>query len=213
MILRDPRGFTLPEVLLTVAVIGIGLAAIMSVIPVGAYGVQEGKQLSTATFLADQRLEQMRNLPWVTEPAGFPNDALPANDCLGLSPDATSGPRVPGPTPCFNQTASPSVTLAAVGAKVPPCVFLPNNVDLASARPCFDDEDATGTDATGIPRFAGYSRTVRVDNCLGAAAACSGVNDAAMRLVTVTVTYNPLTGAGVSPAPKSVRVTMVIAKR
>jgi hypothetical protein len=98
------------------------------------------------------------------------------------------------------------VTLAAVDAKVPPCV---NN----SARPCFDDEDATGTDATGIPRFAGYERTVRVNNCLGAPAACAGVNDAAMRLVTVTVTYLPLTGRGVSPAKKSVTVTMVLARR
>ena len=37
--------------------------------------------------------------------------------------------------------------------------------------------------------------------------------DADMRLVSVTVTYTPLTAQGVSPVQKPVTVTMVIAKR
>ncbi|MGH7356815.1 MAG: type IV pilus modification PilV family protein [Candidatus Rokuibacteriota bacterium] len=205
MILRDARGFTLPEVLLTVFIIGIGIAAIMSVIPVGAYGVQEGKQLSTATFLADQRLEQIRKLPWVKEPAGFPPDALPANDCLGLSQNAP--PRVPGPAPappCFFETTG--LVRAAVGQAVPD----PN----VPGRLLLADEDPTGTSATGIPGFGGYLRRVRVTDC--AAGGCAGVpppNAAGMRLVTVTVTYTPLTAGGVSPAQKSVTLNMVIAQR
>ena len=199
MMLRDSRGFTLPEVLLTVFIIGIGIAAIMSVIPVGAYGVQEGKQLSTATFLADQKLEQIRSLPWVNPPTGFPDTAPPANDCLGLSPNATSAPTVPGPnTPCFDQATG--ATLAAVGA----------------ALPALADENATA-----IAGFNGYSRQVRIFACpppapfvcTPPAAGGPDLADADMRLVTVTVTYTPLTAQGVSPVQKPVTVTMVIAKR
>jgi len=205
MILRDPRGFTLPEVLLTIAVIGIGLAAIMSVIPIGAYGVQEGKQLSTATFLADQKLEQIRNLPWVAAPAGFATNAPPANDCLGTSTPATSPPAVPvnvtvpapGPGPaCFDQTTG--AVRVAVGGALP---WLANE------------------NATAIAGFSGYSRQVRVTDC-GVGAGCTPlvgggnpIQDPGMRLVTVTVTYTPLTGQGVSPTPKSVTVNMVVAQR
>jgi len=191
MILRDARGFTLPEVLLTVAIIGVGLAAIMTVIPVGAYGVQEGKQLSTATFLADQKLEQIRNLRWVAPPTGAANNVLPANDCLGLSPNAATAPTVPGPAPCFNEVTG--AVRAAVGA----------------ALPWLADENAAA-----IAGFAGYSRTVRLTDCgVGAGCYTPAIVDPGVRLVTVTVTYNPLTGRGVSPAAKSVTVNMVFSQR
>jgi prepilin-type N-terminal cleavage/methylation domain-containing protein len=60
----DQRGMTLAEVIIAVAIIGVGLVALSSAIPLGAYGVQEGNQLSTATFLANQRMEQARNAKW-----------------------------------------------------------------------------------------------------------------------------------------------------
>ncbi len=50
----DERGMTLAEVLIAVAIIGVGLVALSSAIPLAAYGIQEGNQLSTATFLANQ---------------------------------------------------------------------------------------------------------------------------------------------------------------
>jgi len=87
----DQCGFTLPEVLLTMAVIGIGLAAVLATIPFGAFAVQDGRQLSTATFLADQKLEQARNVPW---------RGTPANDCLGLSAPTTAAPTVPAGATC-----------------------------------------------------------------------------------------------------------------
>ena len=90
-------GFTLPEVLLTMAVIGVGLAAVMAAIPFGAFGVQEGRQLSSATFLADQKLEQARNLPW---------SGSPANDCLGVSAASTAAPTVPAAATCTHGTVS-----------------------------------------------------------------------------------------------------------
>ena len=96
-------GFTLAELLVAFAVIAVGLAAIMAAIPFGAFGVQEGNQMSTATFLADQKLEQARNVPWT---------GTLANDCLGISASPTAAPTVPAAAACTYGTT----TVAANGA-------------------------------------------------------------------------------------------------
>jgi prepilin-type N-terminal cleavage/methylation domain-containing protein len=82
--LIDQRGMTLAEVIIAVAIIGVGLVALSSAIPLGAYGVQEGNQLSTATFLANQRMEQVRNALWPDRASG--------KDRLGLSASSTAAP-------------------------------------------------------------------------------------------------------------------------
>lgn len=64
------------EVLVCVAVITIGLVGLATVLPLSSRGLQTGAQLSTATLLAEQRLEQVRAARW---------SAVPAVDCLGLS--------------------------------------------------------------------------------------------------------------------------------
>ena len=79
----DQRGMTLAEVIIAVGIIGVGLIALSAAIPLAAYGIQEGSQLSTATFLANQRLEQVRNATW---------QASPAVDTLGISASSTSAP-------------------------------------------------------------------------------------------------------------------------
>jgi prepilin-type N-terminal cleavage/methylation domain-containing protein len=91
--LRNDRGITLAEVLIAAAILAIGMAALMSVVPVASYGVQDGNQTSTATFLAQQRLEQVRNATW---------DAT--RDCVGLSPNVTSPP-APSPVATCGATA------------------------------------------------------------------------------------------------------------
>ena len=60
MILNE-RGLTLAEILVAVAIIGLGLVGLAVVIPVSSYGLQEGNQLSTATFLAEQMIERARS--------------------------------------------------------------------------------------------------------------------------------------------------------
>jgi type II secretory pathway pseudopilin PulG len=60
----DQRGMTLPEILAAVVVIMVALVALASAIPMSAYGIQEGSQLTTATFLANQRLEQVKQRQW-----------------------------------------------------------------------------------------------------------------------------------------------------
>lgn len=91
--LRNDRGITLAEVLIAAAILSIGLAALMAVVPVASYAVQDGSQTSTATFLAQQRLEQVRNAAWNA-----------VSDCIGLSPNATSPP-APSPAGTCGATA------------------------------------------------------------------------------------------------------------
>ena len=87
----DQRGMTVAEVLIAIAIIAVGLVALLSAVPIAAYGIREGNELSTATFLAEQRMEQVRNTTWQAErPA--PTATSPAIDTLGLS---ASGARAP----------------------------------------------------------------------------------------------------------------------
>jgi Tfp pilus assembly protein PilV len=74
---RDEAGTTLMETLIAAGVMAVGLVAASAAIPVAAAGVQEGMQLSTATFLAAQRMEQVRAARWEQGP--------PAVDALGMS--------------------------------------------------------------------------------------------------------------------------------
>ncbi|MBI1848126.1 MAG: prepilin-type N-terminal cleavage/methylation domain-containing protein [Candidatus Rokubacteria bacterium] len=79
----DPRGFTLAEVMVATAVIAIALVGLASVVPFGVSGVQIGNQLSVATFLAQERLEQARGAVWTD---------TPGTDCLGTSSNASNVP-------------------------------------------------------------------------------------------------------------------------
>ena len=63
---RKDAGFTLPEVLLAAMIIIIAFVTLLSVIPYSSASVQSGNQLSTATFLANQKLEEAKNVPWGT---------------------------------------------------------------------------------------------------------------------------------------------------
>jgi type II secretory pathway pseudopilin PulG len=85
----DQRGMTLPEILAAVVVIMVALVALASAIPISAYGIQEGSQLTTATFLANQRMEQVKLAAWT---------ATPVVDSIGLSASSTAAPQSGGTT-------------------------------------------------------------------------------------------------------------------
>jgi len=102
--LRNDRGISLAEVLIAAAILSIGLAALLSVVPVASYAVQDGNQTSTATFLAQQRLEQVRNAAWNDE----------GIDCIGLSPNVTSPP-APSPAGTCGATAVTYRPMSAAG--------------------------------------------------------------------------------------------------
>lgn len=159
----DERGITLAEVLIAAAILGLGLAALMGVVPVAGYGIQDGNQTSTATFLAQQRLEQVRNAAWTG-----------AADCVGLSPNVNVAPE-PSPAGTCGTTA------------------------------------VTFPDESSIAGFPQYARRVRISDC--SVTPCEAVTHAAMRLVTVTVTYRPISAAGGSPVDTSVTLEWLIAQR
>jgi hypothetical protein len=74
----------LAEVLAAVAVVAIGLSALTSAIPVAGTAVSEGAKVSTATFLANARLEEIRTAAW---------SATPPVDRLGVSGAPLSPPQ------------------------------------------------------------------------------------------------------------------------
>jgi prepilin-type N-terminal cleavage/methylation domain-containing protein len=177
--MRNERGFTLPELLIAIVIIGVGLVGLAVVMPLAGYALQQGNQLTTATFLGELRLEQVRGLTW---------SAAAAVDCLGKSAASTA----------------PSTTTAT--CTVGPCAGLSNCVTLP--------DEASGA----IAGFPGYRRTVRIVDC-GVAPGCGTVpfvvQDASARLVTVAVTFNPMTGVGAASATRTftTSVDLIIAER
>lgn len=174
--MNNEHGFTLTEVLLAAFIMTIGLVGLLAAIPLASFAVTDGYQLSTATFLANQGMEEARNMPW---------SATPDNDCLGLSANATSAPTVPAGKTC------------TLGATV---------VNAGGALPWFADE---GT--TAISGFNGYSRVVRITDC--GVTPCSGITNADLRKVDVTVTYRASSAVGVASTSKPVTVTLMVTKR
>lgn len=166
--IHNERGLTLAEILVATAVIGVGLIGLAVVVPISTYGVQEGNQLSTATFLAEQGIERVRSAAWT---------AAPANDCVGIS-------------------ATPAAAPAGT------C----NGVTIIT----FPDEPA-------VAGFPGYSRRTRVTDCGAVAGGCGAapfnIEHAGLRLVEVTVTYSPLTAAGVAAGTKAATVQWLVAQR
>ena len=88
----------LAEVLAAVAVVAIGLSALTSALPVAGAAVSEGAKLSTATFLASARLEEVRAAAW---------SAAPPVDRLGVSGAPLSPPQSGGMTTFADEAALP----------------------------------------------------------------------------------------------------------
>jgi prepilin-type N-terminal cleavage/methylation domain-containing protein len=180
--ISNQRGMTLAEVLVALPIITIGLLALLSAIPLSTYAIQEGSQTSTATFLANQRLEQVRNAQWSAQCQVDVATALvvagPAivNDKVGVSTPSTAAPQDP----------SAAVTYADESPMAAP--------------------------------YAGYSRQVRITDSVAAAPVCTAagvMSGTGMRVITVTVTYTPLsaTGKNAVSGSRSVAVHMQIAQR
>jgi prepilin-type N-terminal cleavage/methylation domain-containing protein len=55
-------GFTLAEILVACAIISVGLVAVATGFGVGVDGVEAGRQQSAAVFLAEQRVEQVKEM-------------------------------------------------------------------------------------------------------------------------------------------------------
>ena len=89
-LLSGERGLTLAEILPALALLSLGLIAMISLLPSAASGIREGEHRSRAIFLASQRLEHVRHGvgrsgpdadPLATVTTAFPDEPmLPAPD-------------------------------------------------------------------------------------------------------------------------------------
>jgi hypothetical protein len=96
----------LVEIAIAVAVLAVGLVGVTVVVPVSSAGVNEGAQLSTATFLAEQMIERARAAAWHAEPPV---------DCLGVS--TGDAPPLPAEATCHDgrTTRFPDETSGVAG--------------------------------------------------------------------------------------------------
>lgn len=80
--LLEERGLTLAEVLPALALLSVGLVAMISLLPPAGSGIHEGEHRSRATFLASERLDQIRHAVGRSEP-----DSDPLRDAASSFPD------------------------------------------------------------------------------------------------------------------------------
>jgi prepilin-type N-terminal cleavage/methylation domain-containing protein len=72
--MHNERGLTLVEILVAVVIITVGLTAIATGFQLATSGVNQGQQETTAAFLAEQRLEDIKAFALSTNAAqGFAN--------------------------------------------------------------------------------------------------------------------------------------------
>ena len=63
-IFRNTAGMTVAEVIIALGVITVGLLALLASMPLSTSTIAESNLKTTATFLAQQRLEQIKNAQW-----------------------------------------------------------------------------------------------------------------------------------------------------
>lgn len=152
----DQAGMSLAEILIACVIVGIGLVGLLSAIPTAGYGMQEGRQLSTAAFLANQRIEQVRNAAWTQCPAV---DTLGVSASAGVPPTAGAVTTFPDESPMaapytdYTRTVRITDAQAAdpcVGGVGGPNVGLRQVVVTVSYRP----STATGVAAAGSTKSA-----------------------------------------------------------
>ena len=179
----DDRGVTLAEILVATVIISIGLVALGMTIPLSSYGLHEGHALSTATFLAEQKLEEVRNAAWTMAPS-------PDMDCLGTgtlgAPTSTTCTRSQ-PTPCtYGATCT---------------TYADEGVATISGYPGY----------RRAVRIWECPQATLPDTGAGCAGVSNG--DMRLVRVTVTYTPIAAAAGSAKPAGKTATVEMIVAKR
>jgi Tfp pilus assembly protein PilV len=186
LLAKDQAGMSLAEILIACVIIGIGLVGLLSAVPTASYGIQEGRQLSTATFLANQRLEQVRNATWTWNSDSIIGPPW-VNDCVGTSASSTAAP------------ASASCNGAAITTFV----------DEGPIAAPYSDYSRT-VRITDCSAGAGCGGTVYA--CNDMTNPDGTIVQSCLREVTVTVSYRPSTATGLAAAgtTKSAIVSMLV---
>lgn len=99
MLMQDLRralppqsGFTLVEIVIAAAVIGVGLVGVVAGFLHGVGGLEAGRQQTTASFLAEQRMEQLK----ASALSNFLNVTTANYPAEGYGSISTNGHPMPG---------------------------------------------------------------------------------------------------------------------
>jgi len=147
----DQRGITLIEVMVAAGIITVGLSALLAAVPFASYGTREGYQLSTATFLANERLDQVRSARWASAPR--------PTDEVGISPTPVRAPESGGAVTFADEGALPAPygdyarVVRIVDCSSGGCTGVAK-ADLRQATITVTYRPMTGTGAVGIAKSA-----------------------------------------------------------
>lgn len=88
--IANERGMTIVEILVAAVIITVGLVAVATGMQIATAGVATGQQHTTATFLAEQRLEDMKAFAVSNAPgqgwANVTTASFPAAEAYGTIP-------------------------------------------------------------------------------------------------------------------------------
>lgn len=112
--LPEERGLTLAEVLPALALLSIGLVAMISLLIPAGSGIHEGEHRSLATFLASARLEQIRHAVGRSEP-----DTDPLREAAISFPDEPGLPAPHGAFSRFVRIADCGISAGCSGVRSP----------------------------------------------------------------------------------------------
>ena len=103
-IFRNNAGMSMVEVVIALGIIMVGLLALIAAVPLSSSLINQSSLKTTAAFLAQQRLERIKNAQWTTVPAvdNLCNAAsLNGSSACDQWPDEDYGTIVfPGAQPC-----------------------------------------------------------------------------------------------------------------
>jgi prepilin-type N-terminal cleavage/methylation domain-containing protein len=185
------RGFTLVEILVATAIIMVGLVAVATGFQFATSGVATGRGETIATFLAEQRIEQLKTVamsnfhgPWVAGPS------LRAGSTLAA----------PVVTTEYCQTSNIGATTSNCQATA----FTGTTTYTRTTRIWVSEASANdATPAAVLDLGAGCTGTIPA----------GGTVPGVCRRIHVQVTYRPVTNRGDASQARTVDVYAVVAPR
>jgi len=195
-IFEDDTGMTLVEVIIAAVVVMVGLVALIAAMPLGTSQIGGANLKTTATFLAQQRLEQIKNATWtITTPCPLTTTPL---GCDHLGGGGSNG--------------AAAVTEGFWPDEAYGTIIFPGS------------EDCAGNKRSGGCRFRRQVRITdcSVASCAGIGTGTATVDT--LRQVAVIVFFSPLAGTGMgqttgntcegsTQGEECVKLTTLIAKR
>ena len=76
---KRQAGFTLIEVLITIVFVSVGIVAVLSSLSIGVSGVDRGRRTTTALFLSEQRMEEIKSYALSKNPLQGWTNIVPAS--------------------------------------------------------------------------------------------------------------------------------------